>query len=79
MKMSAPKETAVRTHGPDLIKAVRTRAGLSRADLAKRVGVTYGTVWIWENGQHSPSLETFLKVLEVTGYELLIRKKLEFY
>lgn len=71
------KETAVRTHGPDLIKAVRTRAGLSRADLAAEVGVTYGTVWQWETEQHSPSLETFLKVLEVTGYELLIRKKVD--
>ena len=71
------KEYGVKISGPDLIRTVRTRAGLSRADLAKRVGVTYGTVWIWEKGEHSPSLDTFLKVLEATGYEFLLRKKVD--
>ena len=57
------KEYSVKISSPDLIKAVRTRAGLSRADLAKRVGVTYGTVWIWEKGEHSPSLDTSSRCL----------------
>ncbi len=73
------KEYGVKISGPDLIRTVRTRAGLSRADLAKRVGVKYGTVWVWETGQHSPSLDSFLKVLEATGYEFLLRKKMDIW
>jgi len=39
----------------EALKQVREKYGLSRRELAKKLGVTYGDVWFWEAGRHFPS------------------------
>lgn len=46
------------------LKAVRTRAGLSQRELAKRSGVTNGFISQIEKNQVSPSVASLRKVLE---------------
>ena len=41
-----------------VLRAMRARRGLTQADLARRVGVTQGTVSHWEVGESLPSAET---------------------
>jgi len=71
------KETAVRTYYPDIIRILRQKAGMTRQELADAVGATQNSVWHWETGRHCPTMETFLKVLEATEFEILIRKKVK--
>lgn len=52
------------------IKELRTRAGMSREDLADAAGVNERTIQRWENGEVDPvkmSIETALKLADVLG------------
>ena len=40
---------------PLLIKQIRDTTGLTQEQLARELGVTFGTVNGWENGKHRPS------------------------
>ena len=40
---------------PLLIKQIRDATGLTQEQLARELGVTFGTVNGWENGKHRPS------------------------
>lgn len=40
---------------PEDRAALREAAGISRAELASAVGVTPGTVWMWEKGKRQPT------------------------
>jgi type I restriction enzyme M protein len=40
--------------GPDDIRRLRSRLGLSQQQLADRLGVSYATVNRWENGHTKP-------------------------
>lgn len=55
---------------PDLIREARTRAGLSQAALARRVGRPQSTIARWERGNRLPSLETTRDVIRACGLEL---------
>ncbi len=44
------------------IEELRTKAGLSRQDLADRVGVHYQTIGYIERGEYSPSLVLALQI-----------------
>ena len=46
------------------IALLRTEAGISRQELADRVGVNYQTIGFIERGDYSPSLELAFKVAE---------------
>jgi transcriptional regulator with XRE-family HTH domain len=39
---------------PERLKAVRKFAKLSQTQAAKAIGVSYGTLWHWENGSRTP-------------------------
>ena len=49
------------------LKAVRTEAGLTQADLAERVGVTRKTINTVENGVFVPSTTLALKLAKALG------------
>ena len=49
------------------IEALRTKAGLSRQELADRVGVHYQTIGYIERGEYSPSLVLALKISAALG------------
>ena len=47
-----------------LIKGIREYLGLSQADFAEKLGVTFATINRWENGRAIPT-----KLAQVTLYE----------
>ena len=63
--MAAPQDTDSAV--PDIggrLKALRTMHGLSQRELAKRAGVTNGTISLIEQNRISPSLGSLKKVLD---------------
>lgn len=62
-----------------LITELRSHAGISQSDLAKRAGVSQPLIARLEKGdQHrTPTLETLMKVLKALGYSLSLAVKPE--
>ncbi|GAA1952246.1 helix-turn-helix transcriptional regulator [Microbacterium aquimaris] len=52
------------------IRPLRERAGLTQAELARRVGVTRQTLLAIEQGKYSPSLELAFQICRVFGVSL---------
>jgi len=52
------------------IALLRTEQGVSRQELAEKVGVNYQTIGFIERGDYSPSLELGFKIAETFGVEL---------
>ena len=49
------------------IEALRTKANLSRQELADKVGVHYQTIGYIERGEYSPSLVLALQIAKALG------------
>ena len=49
------------------IRSLRERAGLTQAELARRVGVTRQTLIAIEQGRYSPTLELAFQISRVFG------------
>jgi ribosome-binding protein aMBF1 (putative translation factor) len=56
----------------ELVRA-RLRAGLSQAELAKRMGTSQSTIARLESGQTLPSTKTLLRFAKATGSKFHIR------
>ena len=54
---------------PARIKQFRARLGLTQAELATRLGVSFATVNRWENGQTKPSPLSWKQLLGMDGGE----------
>ena len=54
------------------IAKARRRAGLSQAELARRMKTTQSTVARLENGRGQPSTRTLLRFAKATGHKLKI-------
>ena len=52
------------------IRAVREAAGITQAELARRIGVTRQTLIAIEQGRYSPSLEMAFKIARVFAVPL---------
>lgn len=52
------------------IRATREAAGMTQADLARRIGVTRQTLIAIEQGKYSPSLEMAFQLARVFGVGL---------
>lgn len=55
-----------------LLREARKRAGLTQAELAKRVGVPQSTVGRIESGARVPSTELLERLIRATGFELRV-------
>jgi len=55
---------------PNIIKQIRKKRKLSQVKLGKRVGIDDRTISAYEQGRIKPSLEVFLKIINVGGYSL---------
>lgn len=53
-----------------LIREARLRAGLTQQELADRSGRKRSVIARWEQGAIEPSLETFLEIIAICGFEL---------
>ena len=53
-----------------LIREARLRAGLTQQELADRSGRQRSVIARWEQGAIEPSLETFLEIIAICGFEL---------
>ena len=54
----------------DLIREARLRAGLTQAELGRRLGKPQSVIARWERGAVKPSLETVREVVRACGLEL---------
>jgi transcriptional regulator with XRE-family HTH domain len=57
----------------DLLKEARLRAGLTQAELARRVNRSQSQIARWERGDVKPSLETLRDLIRACGLELWFR------
>ncbi|HYO60379.1 MAG TPA: helix-turn-helix transcriptional regulator [Actinomycetota bacterium] len=57
-------------NGGAVIRRARLRAGISQAELARRLGSKQPVVARWETGARSPSLETVARAVEACGLAL---------
>lgn len=54
----------------DLLREARLRAGLSQAELGRRVKRSQSQIARWERGDVKPSLETLRELIRACGLEL---------
>ena len=57
----------------DLLREARLRAGITQAELGRRVGRTQSQIARWERGDVKPSLETLRRLIRACGLELTLR------
>lgn len=57
----------------DLLKEARLRAGLTQAELARRLLRSQSQIARWERGDVKPSLETLRELIRACGLELGFR------
>ena len=56
----------------DLLREARLRAGLTQAELGRRVGRPQSQIGRWERGEVKPSLETLRDLIRACGLELTL-------
>ena len=56
--------------GAELIREARTRAGLTQEELERLSGRPRSLIARWESGSVSPSIDNFLEIIEICGFEL---------
>lgn len=56
--------------GADVIRRARRRAGISQAELARRLGTKQPVVARWEGGAQSPTLESVARAVAACGLRL---------
>ena len=60
---------------PQLLKAFRKNAGLTQADVARRLGVTQQTVSALERNAEAVSAERLMRLLNILGVEWVLRTR----
>lgn len=57
------------------VRRLRAEMGMSKSELAGRLGVSLGQVYHIELGESSPSMEVYAKLVEIFGGELPLMEK----
>jgi transcriptional regulator with XRE-family HTH domain len=71
---ATPTETPfIRPYFARTLRRARTTAGLSLRELARRAGTSHATLLAYENATKVPTVATFLRVLESSGYAVDIQ------
>jgi uncharacterized protein len=55
-----------------IIRRVRTAAGLTQTELARRVGTRQSAISAYERGQREPSVSTLERIVEAAGSSLIL-------
>jgi transcriptional regulator with XRE-family HTH domain len=53
----------------------RMELGLSQRELAERVGTSQNRIYLIENGETNPTLDTLQKLADILGFDLVIRHR----
>ena len=62
----------------DLIREARLRAGITQAELGRRMGRSQSQVARWERGAVTPSFEALLELIRACGFDLWFRMLREY-
>jgi transcriptional regulator with XRE-family HTH domain len=62
----------------ELLTQVRTRAGLTKAELARRAATSRPTVSAYESGAKSPTFDTASRLIEAAGFQFSLEVVPEF-
>ncbi|XOV87022.1 MAG: helix-turn-helix domain-containing protein [Pseudomonadota bacterium] len=65
-----PIDSMHRPSGALTLQAARTRAGLSLREAATLAGTSHATLHAYETGKKTPSVDTFIRILEAMGFAL---------
>jgi len=52
----------------DLLASARRQAGVGLREVARRAGTSHATLHAYERGTKTPSVATFLRILDACGY-----------
>jgi transcriptional regulator with XRE-family HTH domain len=58
------------THGNDLVREARKRAGLSQRELAEKAGTTQSAIARLESGRTRPAFDDVLRLVRLCGFDL---------
>jgi transcriptional regulator with XRE-family HTH domain len=58
------------THGNDLVREARKRAGLTQRELAQKAGTTQSAVARLESGRTRPAFDDVLRLVRLCGFDL---------
>lgn len=61
----------------DLIVEARRRAGISQAELARRVGLPRSVLNTYERGKREPGGDTLIKVLAAAGFDIGLQPRID--
>jgi transcriptional regulator with XRE-family HTH domain len=62
----------------ELLGQVRSSAGLTQEELARRAGTSRPTLSAYEHGRKSPTVATFARILSEAGWELAVQPHVSF-
>ena len=68
---------AVRMLSGSTLRDLRLRAGLTQAEVARRVGIVPTVLSAYECGRRQPSLEAAGRIISAMGYEVEFRRRLD--
>jgi len=61
------------THGNDLVREARKRAGLTQRELAERAGTTQSAIARLEAGRTRPAFDDVLRLVRLCGFDIDVR------
>ena len=59
----------------DNLKDVRESIGMTQMELSEKSGINQSRISLYENGVHSPNLNTVKKLVEAMNMEICLREK----
>jgi transcriptional regulator with XRE-family HTH domain len=59
--------------GGTIVRRARRKAGITQAELARRLGTTQSVVARWEGGKVSPTIATLSRIAEACGSSLDVK------
>lgn len=59
------------------LRQLRDRAGLTQAEVARRLGIPFTVVGAYERGRRQPSLELAGRLIEALGFDVSFERRLD--